>query len=191
MGSDKAPLIEFFCARSPRRVRAAKKAWEERHDTSLVDRISSELASLFTKSPLRALCLQLLKGHRSRADGDTAADEGTAGECAARLHHAEESPAEVFSEVLGNASPAQAAAIAAAYEDAYDRSLRKCIEANFSGGYRNALLALAGADPVDWFAARLRSALKSFSTADRTVCRVLGTHDKREILAIAAAYDRK
>ncbi len=37
-GNDKTALIEFLCARTPRRVRAAKKAWEDRHDASLVDR---------------------------------------------------------------------------------------------------------------------------------------------------------
>ena len=36
--NDKNALIEFLCARHPRRVRVAKKAWEKRNDASLVDR---------------------------------------------------------------------------------------------------------------------------------------------------------
>ena len=32
-------LVEFLCARHPRRIRAAKVKWEGKHDTSLVDRL--------------------------------------------------------------------------------------------------------------------------------------------------------
>ena len=35
------------CARPPARVRAAKAQWEARHDSSLIDRLDSELSGHF------------------------------------------------------------------------------------------------------------------------------------------------
>ena len=49
IGADKKALVEFLCARHPRRVRAAKAAWEGRNDASLVDRLASELSGDFEK----------------------------------------------------------------------------------------------------------------------------------------------
>ncbi len=59
IGSNKEAIIEFLCGRTPARVRAAKKAWEDRHDSSLVDRFNDELSGSFQR-----LVLELLKGRR-------------------------------------------------------------------------------------------------------------------------------
>ena len=61
----------------------------------------------------------------------------------------------------------------------------------FSGSIRNGLLALSGQPPHEWFAARLKAAFVGFGTADRRVCRILGTHDKADVRAIAAVYESK
>ena len=44
-----------------------------------------------------------------------------------------------------------------------------------------------------WYAARLRAAVKNGKGygADRTICRILGAHDKPEVRSIAQAYDEK
>ena len=41
---DHGALVEFLCARHPRRVRAAKAKWEGYHDDSLVDKLADELS---------------------------------------------------------------------------------------------------------------------------------------------------
>ena len=93
--------------------------------------------------------------------------------------------------MLAGASPRQAAAIVTAYENKHDRSLGKAIRNEFDGSVRNALLALIAPSWADWYAARLKAAFKGIGTADRTVCRIFGTHDKDGVQEIAAAYERK
>ena len=148
------------------------------------------------KSDFRALCLTLLRGQRAQdyaAQGGV--DEAAAEAAADRLHEAGEAKwgtsEEVFIEVLAGASPQQAAAIVKAYENKHDRSLGKAIRNEFAGSVRNALLALIASSWSDWYAARLKAAFKGIGTADRTVCRIFGTHDKDGVQEIAAAYERK
>ena len=64
-GTDEAALIEFLCARHPRRVRAAKRKWEGKTDASLIDRLSDELSGDF-----KSICLTLLKGKRDHEYDD-------------------------------------------------------------------------------------------------------------------------
>ena len=59
LGSNKEALVEFLCGRSPARVRAAKKAYEDKHDSSLIDRFNDELDGSF-----QTVALQMLKGKR-------------------------------------------------------------------------------------------------------------------------------
>lgn len=115
IGTNEKALIEFLCARSPHRVRVAKKAWEGRHDASLVDRLSSELSG-----DLKTLALTMLKGKRTTEKAGKEADGALAKEQAAQLKEAADgcgTDEATFFEVLCNASPVQSAAIAQAYED--------------------------------------------------------------------------
>ena len=59
-----------------------------------------------------------------------------------------------------------------------------------SGNLKKCCLALL-LPPPDYYAKRLKEAFKGLGTSDRVVCRVLGSHDKTDVLAIAAAYERK
>eukprot|EP00966_Prymnesium_polylepis_P188324 4364453-Prymnesium_polylepis.2 len=45
--------------------------------------------------------------------------------------------------------------------------------------------------PSDWYAARLKAAFKGWGANNRTVCRILGSLDKAEAVAVAAAYEKK
>lgn len=226
---DTNALIEFLCARHPRRVRATKKTWEKRTDESLVDRLSDSL-----HGDLRTVALTMLKGKRSveEADEETA-DQKLAKQqaktlkdvsgrrlnrgplpsqpfCARVLALRPPSPTSPHPrthpptpplpcagqdmskaiEILCSNSTAQNAAIARQYEDKYDCSLGRAIGEEFNGTVKSALTALT-LEPAQWYASRLRAAFKGMSTSDRTVCRIVGAHDKDEIRLIAAAYDDK
>jgi len=179
--NDKAALIEFLCARHPRRVRATKKAWERRNDASLVDRLSDEL-----DGDLRTIALTMLKGKRL-VDDDADADEALAKKQAKELNTDMEGTA---IEILCSNSHAQNGAIAKAYEEAYDMSLGRAIGQEFNGNVKAALTALL-LEPAQWYASRLKAAFKGMGTSDRTVCRIIGAHDKEEVKEIAKAYDEK
>jgi len=55
---------------------------------------------------------------------------------------------------------------------------------------KNALLALLQG-PSEWYAAQLRSATNGSEVNDKTICRILGSHDKEEVKGIADAFERK
>ena len=76
---DHQALVEFLCARHPKRVRAAKEQWEQRHDESLVDLLADSLG----EGDMKRLALTLLKGRR-----DVDEEVGWGGRGAGRTGHA-------------------------------------------------------------------------------------------------------
>jgi len=180
---DKNALIEFLCARHPRRVRAAKKQWEKRNDTSLVDALSDKL-----HGDLRKIALAMLKGKRNQdLLNEDEADVELAKKQAALL---KEDMGKHAIDILCSNSPAQNAQISRQYEETYDTSLPRALREEFDGFAKAALSALL-LEPAYWYAARLKASFKGDGASDRAVCRIIGAHDKAEIKAIAAAYDDK
>jgi len=179
--NDKCALIEFLCARHPRRVRATKKAWEKKNDQSLVDRLSDEL-----NGDLKTIALTMLKGKRMTDDDDAPADAELAKAQAAEIH---DDMGKAI-EILCSNSNKQNAAINHAYEMEYDMSLGRAIGEEYNGDVKAALTAML-LSPAEWYASRLKASFKGFGTSDRTVCRIIGAHDKDEIKEIAKAYDEK
>ena len=175
---DHTALVEFLCARHPRRVRAAKQRWEQSHDDSLVDKLSDNLSG-----DMARLALKMLKGKR---DTDDAVDEALGRKQAHQLHDGDLD----YIDVLCENNYKQNAFVSRAFEDSYDMSLRRAITQEYSGPVKNALLALLSG-PADWYAAQLKAALTGVETNDKAVCRIIGAHDKEEMKAIAAAYDKK
>jgi len=177
---DHAALVEFLCARHPKRVRAAKVKWEQSHDDSLVDKLADSLAG-----DMKRLALRMLKGKRDLED-KVDVDESLARKQAHQLHDGGED----YIDVLCDNTSAQNAMCAKYFEEAYDMSLRRAISQEYSGPVKNALQALL-IGPADWYASQLKAALSGENTNDETVCRIVGAHDKEEIKKIAAAYDKK
>ncbi|KAJ1451575.1 hypothetical protein M885DRAFT_529486 [Pelagophyceae sp. CCMP2097] len=185
LGADGMAIIEFLVGRSQARVRAGKAQWEARHDSSLVDRLASELHGANEQ-----LCLALLKGDRDEAgeaDEAAAADQADALHVAARGSGTDEA---TFINILATASPQQNIAIKTAYENKYDASLASLIESEMSGNLKLGLLALL-LPPWEWYAMRLKVAFAGLGTSDRAVCRIVGSHDKYDVKRIAASYDAK
>jgi hypothetical protein len=194
---DTKALTEFLIGRHPKRVRAAKKAWEDRNDDSLVDRLSDSLE----EGHYLKVCLTMLKGKREM---DDAADEEQAAEqvgvlkTAVEAHEADEEDegakadlAKALINILCQNSPAENKELARAYEDAMDTSLRRTIKKVFDDDAEEALIALLYGSS-DWYAAELKKALtKEDGVDDKAVCRIIGAADKDEIKRIAASYEKK
>ena len=138
---DHAALVEFLCARHPRRVRAAKAKWEGYHDDSLVDKLADTLSG-----DMQRLALKMLKGKRDT--DDDAVDDALARKQAHQLHDG----AADYIDVLCQNSVGQNALVAKHYEEAYDTSLRREVSQEYSGPVKNALLALLQG-PSEWCAA--------------------------------------
>jgi len=180
---DKNALIEFLCARHPRRVRAAKKQWEKRNDQSLVDALSDKL-----HGDLRKIALAMLKGKRNQDLLDE--DEADVELAKQQVTLLKEDMGKHAIEILCANSPAQNAQISRQYDETYDTSLPRALREEFDGFAKAALSALL-LEPAYWYAARLKASFKGDGASDRAVCRIIGAHDKPEIRAIAAAYDDK
>ncbi|KAH8054694.1 hypothetical protein JL722_8638 [Aureococcus anophagefferens] len=183
--SDGVALIEFLVGNSQARVRAAKAKWEGRHDKSLVDRIRSEL-----HGANETLALELLKGERDecgKADEKLAANQADQLAAGAKGWGTDTN---AFIQVLAKNSPKQNRAVRSAYEKKHNKSLESLIEREMSGNLKKCMLALL-LPPADYYAKRLKEAFKGLGTSDRVVCRVLGGHDKADVLAIAKRYHEK
>ena len=176
---DKNALIEFLCARHPRRVRAAKKTWEKRTDESLVDRLSDSLSG-----DMRTIALTMLKGKRLNAEevDEEDADMKQA-KVQAKMLNGDMSKA---IEILCANSPAQNAAIAKVYENEYDTSSARATTSSPAPSRRR------------WSPSRSspRSGTRGASgrRSRRWGVRPHGLPhigDKDEIAKIAAAYDDK
>jgi hypothetical protein len=185
LGADGVALIEFLVGNSQARVRAAKAKWEGRHDKSLVDRIRSEL-----HGANETLALELLKGERDecgKADEKLAANQADQLAAGAKGWGTDTN---AFIQVLAKNSPKQNRAVRSAYEKKHNKSLESLIEREMSGNLKKCMLALL-LPPADYYAKRLKEAFKGLGTSDRVVCRVLGGHDKADVLAIAKRYHEK
>jgi len=176
---DHAALVEFLCARHPKRVRTAKAKWENYHDDSLVDKLSDTLTG-----DMARLAFKMLKGKRDVDDDKV--DEGLARKQAHQLHDG----AIDYIDTLCMNSSEQNALVGKYYEEAYDTSLRRAISQEYSGPVKNALLALLQG-PSEWYAAQLKGAFSGNEVNEKVICRILGAHDKDEIKKIAASYEKK
>eukprot|EP00322_Chrysochromulina_rotalis_P026845 CAMPEP_0115866008 /NCGR_PEP_ID=MMETSP0287-20121206/20027_1 /TAXON_ID=412157 /ORGANISM="Chrysochromulina rotalis, Strain UIO044" /LENGTH=1093 /DNA_ID=CAMNT_0003320561 /DNA_START=29 /DNA_END=3309 /DNA_ORIENTATION=- len=177
---DHAALVEFLCARHPKRVRAAKDKWESFHDDSLVDKLADTLSG-----DMERLAFKMLKGKRD-TDDNGKVDDGLARKQAHQLH---DGAIDFIDTLCANSAP-QNALCAKYYEESYDTSLRRAISQEYSGPVKNALLALLQG-PAEWYAAQLKAALNGHEVNDKSICRILGAHDKDEVKEIASAYERK
>ena len=182
---DTDALTEFLVGRHPRRVRAAKETWEAKNDDSLVDKLHDNLDGTFLK-----LCMRMLKGKREvddLANEEQAATQLTAIQAAVALleDDGQTKPLEkLLLETLCENSPAENAELARQYEEAEDQSLRRFVKKVFDDATEEALIALLQG-PYNWYAAELKKALTGDEVDDKTVCRIIGSHDKDEIKKIA------
>ena len=131
---------------------------------------------------------------KTQRDTEAPADEEKAKEQATALHEAAEAGGEEaekkFFEILMESSFAQCELISTIYEDTYDASLRRTIDKTFKSYFKAAIQSLF--IPTNyWYASRLKAAFDGWGTCDRAVCRILGCHDKKDVVEIAAAFERK
>ncbi|CAM9472437.1 unnamed protein product [Chrysoparadoxa australica] len=186
MGTDEDLLIEIFHTRTNDEIAAMKAKWEGQKDSSLVDRLSSEVGGKY----LRTLFLNILQG--SRGSGD---DEGAAAEQAQALYDAGVGKTfgtdeEVFVNIFGTCSSDQIQLIKKEYEAAQGQSLEKAIKKEFRGDLEDCLVAMLQ-PPVGYWCTLLRKATEGMGTDEKTICRVLGGADREQVQEICSTYYEK
>lgn len=194
MGCDEDALIELCMTRSPEQLEAGKRCWEGRRDKALYDYLGKELGRWY--KDLKHLILEILKGHRC---WDGPVDEKRAAHHAERLHHeCKKNMMQNFHEdkvvdYLLAGPPAETQLVCELYEDAYDTSLKKSLEAKCGKKFYLALSALL-VPPEEFLAMRLEKAMKGWGADDKVLIRILGGLDhasKPSMAQVAGAYERK
>jgi hypothetical protein len=188
IGCNKTVVVEILTTRSWKRLQAARRYYEQRYDSGLLDRIRSEMGG-----SLAYLCVRLLEGVRGHAEegknlvesAEFVADELHKGG-AARWGTDEKA----FIDILTKYNLAEIREIGSAYERKHSTSLEAAIKSEFSGDLEMALVALIN-DPIDFFCRRLKEAAKGLGTDEATINRILGGNDKPTVHAIAGRYMQK
>lgn len=120
-------LTEYLVGRHPKRVRAAKVAWEAKHDDSLVDKLADSLS----EGMLTYIALRMLKGKR---EVDDEADEEQARAQSAAVIGMKEAGTvngKAFVNLISDNSAAENRALARLFEEDADMSLRRLIANHF------------------------------------------------------------
>lgn len=97
---------------------------------------------------------------------------------------------EPFLKILSKSSRPQIELIKAAYQKRRNHTLEKCIQKEFSGKIRDALLG-ALQDPLDLLCTKLREAFKGLGTDESTVTRIIGGFDQDGVRELAQRYQQK
>ncbi len=124
IGCNETVLVELFASCTHAELRAGKKAWEGKHDRSVIDYLNKEVGK-GRHDALRKLLLKLMKGAGPKK-GAAAPDEGVAKEQAAKIK-ASSNEAEIVDVIAAN-SLKENEMLSSAYEDEYDESLGRALE---------------------------------------------------------------
>lgn len=187
IGCNENIVVEVCVGRTSERLAAAREYYEKKFDENIMDRLRSELGS-----DLEKLCLTLMKGCRNRqADQEPLSPSFDAASVAADLYKGGEgkwgTDEGAFIDALCSHSQAEMKAICDAYDSAYNCSLEKAIQSEFSGAMEDALIGLLY-HPSDLYCRKLKKAMDGMGCDEDTVSRILGCNDKKDIHKIAQRY---
>jgi len=183
IGCDKKIIVEVVCTRPYDRLQRSRALYEARYDSGFMDRLRSELGG-----SLEHLILRLVEGARGRAEEGHNLTKSV--EELADMLHANWSSANVCIDILVSHNLQEVKQIAAAYEKRHNKSLEKAIQDNFSSHLETAMVALLH-DPIDFYARRLKEAMKGMGTDEGVINRILGGNDKRTVHEIAERFFQK
>eukprot|EP01083_Nonionella_stella_P268867 909218_1 len=195
MGTNEALLSEIICTRTPRQLKAMQKAWWK--GKSMVEIIKSETKKLMGNSNYCNLLTTLLEG--GRAVGGPV-DEKKAKEDAEILNRfltsEKESDAKAkFVEILSSRSWSQIKEISGIFQDISKKyTMNGAIEKAFgSGDTAQALLVIVefACQPYDYWAKKLRSAMKGMGTDDETMRRIIVSRAEIDLRDIGVIFGQR
>jgi annexin A7/11 len=187
-GTDEDTLIEIIATRPNNYLQQLHKKYREIYNKELISDIHNELSG-----ELRDLMTSLLQGAR---DNESKFDEKTCIEKAEKLYKAGEGKIgtneKVFYDILIKSSPNEIIGINNEYCKISKKNLIQAIDSEFSGKVKKLLkTAVYGiVNPSEYFATRVREAVKGLGTNDKLLMRILITRDEIDMPQIKEAYKR-
>ena len=186
VGTDEDSLIEIITSRPNWMLKKIKEKYKEKYKKDLESAIKSE-----TSGDLERLLVSILQCKRSENNNPNM------NECAAQakeLFDAGEAKwgtdSAVFNKIFTGSSPAEIACIAREYHKISGHTILDGINKEFSGNTKKALRSIVYAtiSPSEYFATRVKDAIKGFGTNDHLLIRVLVTRDEIDMPQIKQYY---
>ena len=187
-GTNEDTLIEIIATRPNSHIQQIHKKYREMFNKELISDIHDELSG-----ELRDLMTSLLQGAR---DDQSKFDEKSCIEKAEKLYKAGEGKIgtneQIFYDILIKSSPNEIIAINNEYCKISKKNLIQAIDGEFSGKIKKLLkTAVYGiVNPSEYFATRVREAVKGLGTNDKLLMRILISRDEIDMPQIKEAYHR-
>jgi protein required for attachment to host cells len=185
-GTDEDTLIEVLISRPPEILEIIKKEYKKKYNKELVDDVKSDI-----KGDLQKLLVPVINGTRSK---NTNPNTEECKKYAEELYEAGEKKAGTneakFVEIFSKVSPSELIRISQEYHKAHGKNILEVIDKEFSGNMKKALRTIVYAiiSPSEYFATRVKEAIKGFGTDDSLLMRVLITRDEIDMNKIKQYY---
>ena len=188
LGTDEDTLIEIIGTRVNWQIQQIKAAFNALYKKDLIKWVESETSGCFRK-----LLVSLLQGNRSENQNP---DPAMCSNDAQALYRAGAgrwgTDEAMFNKIFALRSAAEIRMISQYYEQQTGKTLLKAVDSEFSGDIKKLLYTVVQGllNPSEYFATRVRKAVKGLGTNDKTLIRVLISRDEVDMPQIKAEYQR-
>lgn len=186
VGTDEDTLIEIIGTRPGWMLKKIKEEYKKYYNVELEKDVEGDTSFNFKK-----LLISILQCNRSQNKNP---DEQKCIQIAEELYNAGENKLgtdeQVFNKYLGNCSPAELMSIARVYHKKYGKSIIKAVESEFSGNISKLIKTIfyANISPSEYFATRIRDAVKGLGTKEKILTRVVVTRNEIDIKEMREYY---
>jgi annexin A7/11 len=185
-GTDEDSIIEIITSRPNWMLKKIKDKYKEKYKKDLESAIKGEV-----HGDLERLLVSILQCKRSENNNP---NQSQCQKEAQELFDAGEkkwgTDSAVFNKIFTGCSPAEITCIAREYHKIAGHTILDAIDKEFSGNTKKALRSIVYAtiSPSEYFATRVKDAIKGFGTNDHLLIRVLVTRDEIDMPQIKQYY---
>ena len=186
LGTNEDTLIEIIGTRPGWMIKKVKEIYKNKYKVELEDDVKGDTSGNFRK-----LLISLLQCSRSENKNP---DKEKCTKIAEDLYNAGEkklgTDEQTFNKYFGTTSPSELMIVAREYHRLYGNSLMKAIESEFSGDIKKLIKTVfyANISPSEYFATRIREAVKGLGTNEKILNRVIVTRNEIDIKLIKQYY---
>ena len=185
-GTNEDTLIEIIASRNNAQLAAIKQCYNAKYKRDLESDIKSD-----THGTLQHLLVSLLQGKRSV---NQYPDQGRCAAIAKEIYDAGEgklgTDESTFNKYFVSLSPYELACVAQHYHKITGHTILNAIDNEFHGDSKKAFrtIVYATLSPSEYFATRVKDAIKGFGTQDHLLMRILMTRDEIDMPQIRQYY---
>ena len=186
MGTNEDTLIEIIASRPPHVLKAIIAKFKEKYNRDLEKDVKSE-----TSGTLRKLLIALLQCSRSV---NTNPNQAQCAQIAQEIYQAGEkklgTDESVFNKYFCTLSPHELAAVSREYHKLTGHTILQAIDNEFHGDSKKTLrtIVYATLSPSEYFATRVKDAVKGLGTKDHLLIRVLVSRSETDMPQIKQYY---